>query len=200
MDKLLIATRNPGKLAEIKELLADLDIEILSMADFPDAPEVEEDGDTLAQNAAKKAREMARECEVHAMADDSGLFVNALDGRPGVRSARYAGPDPTSEKLCRKLIGEMQDVPDDLRQAHFACCIAFCEPDGELVFTVVGRVDGEITREMRGEGGFGYDPVFYHEPSGATFARIPSEQKNAVSHRGRALARFREELEDYLGR
>ena len=196
--QLLIATRNPGKLAEIRELLADMDVKILSLADFPDAHEVEEDGDTLTENAAKKAREMARVCGVHAMADDSGLFVNALDGRPGVRSARYAGPDPTSERLCRKLLDEMEGVPDDLRHAHFACCIALAEPGGDVVFTVVGRVDGEITREMRGTEGFGYDPVFYHEPSGGTFAEIAPDQKNEVSHRGRALELFRERFEDYV--
>ena len=189
--KQLIATANPKKRKELEELLAGLGVEVLTLRDFPDAPSVPEEGETLDENAAAKARETARACGLHAVADDSGLFVAALDGGPGVRSARYAGPDPTSEKLCRKLLGETEGVGEGDRQAHFLCCIAMADPDGGIVLTASGRVDGTITREMRGSGGFGYDPVFYYEPAGRTFAQMAPEDKNAVSHRGRAMRQFR---------
>jgi XTP/dITP diphosphohydrolase len=190
MIELLIATRNPGKRSEMQTLLAGLDVEVLTLESFPEAPEVAEDGDTLAENAVQKATEVARACGVFTVADDSGLFVDALEGRPGVLSARYAGPDPTSEKLCRKLLWEMQGVPDERRGAHFACCIALARPDGSVAVTTTGRVDGRITEGMQGTGGFGYDPVFFHVESGCTFAQMQQEAKNAISHRGRALSRF----------
>ncbi len=191
--KLLVATRNDGKLREIEALLAGLDVELVSLRGFPDAPEVVEDGDTLQINAAKKAVETARACGVTAMADDSGLFVDALDGRPGVHSARYAGPQATTTNadLAAKMLGEMRDVPDGQRGAHFACCIVMAAPDGRVMLTVEGRSEGMITRQARGENGFGYDPVFYHPGLGKTFAEAEPEEKNAVSHRGRALAAFR---------
>jgi XTP/dITP diphosphohydrolase len=166
--------------------------------DHPGAPGVEETGATLEENAAKKASELARACRTHAVADDSGLFVDALGGRPGVRSARYAGPEPASDKLCRKLLEELRTVPDDKRSAHFCCCIAMADPSGRIVLTAEGRVDGSIAREMRGRGGFGFDPVFYYEPLGMTFAEMPPGQKNSVSHRGQALRAFRERLLAFL--
>jgi len=192
--KLLIATRNPKKGAELQSMLVGLPVQILTLRDFPGVPNVEEDGSTLEENAAKKASETARASGLHAVADDSGLFVDALRGRPGVQSARYAGPEPTSEKLCRKLLGEMREVPDSERGAHFRCCIAMADPAGGIVLTADGRADGMISREMRGKGGFGYDPVFHYGPAGKTFAEMPPDEKNAVSHRGRALSRFRERL------
>lgn len=197
--KLLIATRNRGKLREVRALLGGLPVELLTLNDFPQAPEVEENGATLEENAARKAREVARACGVWAVADDSGLFVDALDGRPGVHSARYAGPGPTSEKLCRKLLAEMEGVPSERRGAHFGCRIAMADPQGRVALTAAGRVDGRITTEMRGEGGFGYDPVFYYEPAGCTFAELRADEKNAVSHRGRALSEFRRKLQKHLG-
>ncbi|KPK57629.1 MAG: hypothetical protein AMK73_09960 [Planctomycetes bacterium SM23_32] len=196
--KLLVATANRAKLAELEALLAALPVQVLSLTDFPDAPHVVEDGSTLEENAAKKAAETARACAVHAVADDSGLFVDALDGRPGVRSARYAGPDPTPAKLCGKLLEEMADVPECRRGARFRCCIALADPDGEILLRAEGRCDGVIAREMRGEGGFGYDPVFIYGGAERTFAEMRPEQKNAVSHRGRALAAFRRRLKDLL--
>ena len=199
MFELLVATRNRKKLAELEALLAGLPVAVLNLDQVGDVPEVIEDGETLEENAAKKAVETARASGRHAVADDSGLFVDALDGRPGVRSARYAGPGPTPEKLCRKLIGEMADVPDERRGAHFRCCIAMADRDGRIVLTASGRVDGTIAREMHGTGGFGYDPVFHYAPEGATFAELTPEGKNAVSHRGRALQAFRARLAEYLG-
>ncbi len=192
--KLLVATRNDGKLREIEALLAGLNVELLSLRDFPDMPEVVEDGDTLQLNAAKKAVETASACGVTAVADDSGLFVDALDGRPGVLSARYAGTGATSADLCAKLLAEMADIPDDARGAHFACCIVMAAPDGRIMLTTEGRCDGVITRQVSGENGFGYDPVFYHTGLGETFAQAAPQEKNAVSHRGRALAEFRDRV------
>lgn len=196
--KLLIATRNSKKRRELEAMLAGLPIEILTLNDFPGGPQVVEDGATLEENAAKKASETARACGIHTVADDSGLFVDALRGRPGVQSARYAGPDPTSEKLCRKLLAELGDVPDGKRRAHFCCCIAVADPSGRVILVASGRADGTITRSMSGEGGFGYDPVFYYEPAGKTFAQMAPAEKNAVSHRGRALRQLRERLAEFV--
>lgn len=179
-------------------MLAGLPVEVTSLGDFPEAPEVKEDGETLEENAAKKASEVARACSIHAVADDSGLFVDALGGQPGVRSARYAGPHPTSKKLCRKLLDEMRDIPDERRQAHFRCCIAMADPTGRVVVTASGRADGIIIRAMQGERGFGYDPVFLYEPAAKTFAEMVPDEKNAVSHRGRALRAFRRQFSRLL--
>jgi XTP/dITP diphosphohydrolase len=197
--RLLIATTNPGKCREMKALLAGLPVEILTLRDFPDAPEVIEDAETPEGNAARKACELALACQVHAVADDSGLFVDALDGRPGVRSARYAGPNPTSLSLCTKLLEEMRGVPVGKRGAHFRCCIAMADPTGRVALTASGRCEGRITAEMRGDGGFGYDPVFRYEAAGRTFAEMSPEDKNTVSHRGRALSDFRRLFADHLG-
>ena len=196
--RLLLATANPGKRRELEALLAGMTVEVLALADVAGAPEVVEDRPTLEGNAAKKALEVAAACGEYAMADDSGLFVDALGGRPGVMSARYAGPEPTSEKLCAKLLREMADVPDRARSAHFRCCIALAEPGGRLLLRASGRVDGHIALRGRGTGGFGYDAVFLYEPWGRTFAEVPTERKNAVSHRGRALRAFRRLLVRFL--
>ncbi|MHC4481901.1 MAG: non-canonical purine NTP pyrophosphatase, partial [Planctomycetota bacterium] len=149
-------------------------------------------------NAAKKASTLARALGLHAVADDSGLFVDALGGRPGVRSARYAGPEPTAEKLCARLLGEMENVPDGERTAHFRCCIAMADATGQVVLTASGRVAGRLTRKMRGTGGFGYDAVFLYGSAAKTFAEMSPAAKNAVSHRGRALRQFRERFEEFI--
>jgi XTP/dITP diphosphohydrolase len=196
--RLLVATRNSGKCREIRALLDDMPVAVMTLDSFPDAPHVEEDGDTLEENAARKACGTARACGIHTMADDSGLFVDALGGRPGVHSARYAGPGGTSGDLCTKLLAEMADTPEGSRGAHFRCWITLSDPAGRIVLTAEGRVEGRIGHEMRGAGGFGYDPVFVYGPAGCTFAEMRPDAKNAVSHRGRALARFRSLLTDYL--
>ena len=196
--KLVIASGNPKKREELETLLADLDVELLTLKDFPQAPEVVEDGTTFEQNACKKAREIALYTGEYTIADDSGLCVDALDGRPGVRSARYAGPNPTRRKLCSKLLAEMEGVPDDERGAAFHCWTALASPDGSIQFTVSGKCEGTITRQMRGEHGFGYDPVFYNEEFGKTFAEMEPHHKHSVSHRGRALARFRKKLVEFM--
>ena len=197
--KLLIATGNPGKRREMEALLTGLPVEVLTPADFADVPDVVEDGVTLEQNAAKKASETARACGMHTVADDSGLFVDALDGRPGMRSARYAGGDSSPAALCGKLLREMRGVPTAKRGAHFQCCIAMSDPTGQVVLTASGRCDGRIADRMRGDGGFGYDAVFYFDAAGKTFAELQPDRKNAVSHRGKALAEFRRRLIAFLG-
>jgi len=196
--KLLIATRNVNKGREIEALLSELDVTILTLHGFPDAPQVLEDGQTFEENACKKAAQLAVYSGLHTVADDSGLCVDALGGRPGVMSARYAGPDPTTENLCTKLLKEMEAVPDSLRAGHFQCHVAFAEPSGHVLLTASGRCNGTITRRMRGRHGFGYDPVFLYVPAGKTFAEMEPAQKNAVSHRGRALREFREKFRAFL--
>ena len=195
---LLIATRNAGKLAELAALLGGLPVRVLSLRDFDEAPDVVEDGVTLEENAAKKACQTADACGVTAVADDSGLFVDALGGAPGVHSARYAGPGASSGDLCRKLLAAMAAVPDRERTAHFACRIAMALPGEGVVLTASGSCEGVITREPRGNGGFGYDPVFFYAPFGKTFAEVPAAEKNRASHRGRALEGFRSRLTAYL--
>jgi len=192
--KLLIATSNPGKRREMEALLTGLPVEVLTLADVSGLPDVVEDGATLEENAAKKACETARACGMHTVADDSGLFVDALGGRPGVRSARYAGGDSSPSALCGKLLAEMSGVSAGERGAHFQCCIAMSDPTGQVVLTASGRCDGRITDRMRGERGFGYDAVFYFDAAGKTFAQLEPDRKNAVSHRGKALAEFRRGL------
>lgn len=188
---LVIATRNPGKVREIEALLDGLAVRLLSLADFPDLPEIPEEGTTFAENAAFKAREVARLTGLPALADDSGLEVAALDGRPGVLSARYAQDrtaprPPTDEDNWRKLLDEMAGVPWEQRQARFVCEIALALPDGRL-FRAHGECRGYIALAPEGEQGFGYDPVFWLPECGATMATVGLEVKNRLSHRARAL-------------
>jgi len=198
MLTLVVGTRNAKKKAEIEKILAGLPLRLKSVADYTDAPDVVEDGDTFEENARKKALEYADALDEWVVADDSGLQVDALGGQPGVHSARYAGPDATGADLCRKLLGELKDVPPESRTARFRCVIAVAKP-GEVLFAVQAAVEGIITREMRGSGGFGYDPVFLYPRLGRTFAELTMEEKNSVSHRGRALELFKVELKKRLG-
>jgi XTP/dITP diphosphohydrolase len=190
VKRLLIATRNPGKAREMMELLSDLPYQFLSLADFPEAPDVEETGKTFLENAIIKARAYAQITGELTLADDSGLEVDALDGAPGVYSSRFAATD---EERIAKLLKLLQDVPDDHRSARFRCVVAVAEPGGD-VRTCEGKVEGTISREPKGENGFGYDPVFYLPELGVHFAELDSEQKNAISHRGRAVRAARKFL------
>ena len=184
MDSLLVlATSNLNKLKEINELLKDFPVTVQSLADFGPMPEAVEDGATFDDNAYKKALHYAKVLGLPCLADDSGLVVDALDGRPGVYSARYAGPGATDWDNCEKLLGEMAGQAN--RAAHFVCVLSLATPAGPAL-TWEGRCDGEITTERRGESGFGYDPVFFFPPFGKTFAQLPTEVKNANSHRGKA--------------
>jgi len=183
---LLVGTQNPGKQREYRELLAGAPVvwvgpEEVGLA----ALEVEENGATFEENARHKALAYARASGLPALADDSGLEVDALDGEPGVYSARYAGPGATDEDRYRKLLEVMASVPDDRRTARFVCVVALALPGGE-VYVARGTVEGRIGHGPRGSGGFGYDPVFVL-PDGRHMAELPAEEKNAISHRGRAL-------------
>lgn len=184
--KLLVATGNPGKLREIQHLLADTEIEIVGLDQFENVPEVIEDGDTFTANACKKAVEMARFTGLLTLADDSGLVVDALNGEPGVFSARYAGEQGDDPANNAKLLKEMANVPDEQRQGAFCCVMALSHPDGQCQ-TFEGRISGLIMRAERGQGGFGYDPLFLVPEYGKTTAELPMDIKNRISHRGMAL-------------
>ncbi len=166
-----------------------LAISLSTLADFPDCPEVEEDGLTFEENAVKKAVSVARWTGRTALADDSGLEVHALGGAPGVRSARYAGPGGSDAKNVEKLLHEMRSFHDPDRGARFVCCLALARPDGAAE-TFRGHAEGRIGTEPRGTGGFGYDPVFYPEGHSRTFAEMTGEEKDALSHRGEALRKL----------
>ena len=192
MDNIIVlATRNKNKLKEIQELLKGFPVVIKSLADFGPMPEAVEDGETFDENAYKKAIHYAKVLGVPCLADDSGLAVDALDGRPGVYSARYAGPGATDWDNCEKLLGEMAGLTK--RTAHFVCVLSLATPAGPAL-TWEGRCDGEIIHERRGESGFGYDPVFFSPELGKTFAEVTMAEKSGVSHRGRALAEFAAEF------
>lgn len=186
--KLVIASSNRGKIAEFQKLLENSDIVLSSLSDYPDMPEIIEDGATFLENALKKARMTSSFSSLPALADDSGLEVDALDGAPGVYSARFA---PTSEARNDKLLTMLEKVPDNLRTARFVCALALVRPDG-FEWTTLGVCEGTITHEPRGGSGFGYDPVFYYAPFAKTFAEISPDVKNSVSHRGMAMRAFKE--------
>ncbi|MEM7519183.1 MAG: RdgB/HAM1 family non-canonical purine NTP pyrophosphatase [Planctomycetota bacterium] len=191
--QLLLASGNQKKLAELRRIATPLGVEVLSPADVGGLPEVVEDGATFAANAAKKAASGARHAGLWTLADDSGLSVDALDGAPGVFSARYAGTHGDDEANNAKLLSELQHVPDEGRGAEFLCALALARPEsGEIAHETMGRTRGEILHEAQGEGGFGYDPLFrFSEPgfpvTDRVFATLSAEEKASVSHRGRAL-------------
>ncbi len=189
---LVIATRNAGKTHEIRALLEDFPLDIRNLDDFGPIPEVVEDGSTFEENAYKKASFTARVLGLPALADDSGLVVPALNGAPGVHSARWAGADATDEARCQKLLQAMADISD--RRAAFECVISIAVPGGPAL-TYASRCEGEIARAPSGHQGFGYDPVFYYPPLGKTFAELSRDAKSAVSHRGKALQEIRDEFE-----
>ena len=199
---LVMATRNPGKIRELQALLAEFGVTLLSPADFPLLAEIPEDGVTFAENAAAKASAVARLTNHPALADDSGLRVDALKGAPGVFSARYAQDrttprPPTDADNWGKLLDELQGVPWGDRGAHFVCELALATPDGR-VLRARGECAGIIALEPRGETGFGYDPVFWVPEYGATMAQLGPEIKNRISHRAQALAAFKTLLRSWL--
>lgn len=192
---LVIATRNKGKVAEFKELLKDFDLEVRGLDDFGPIPEVVEDGKSFEENALKKARFTAKALGLPALSDDSGLVVKSLGGAPGVYSARYAGQSGDDEANNKKLLRAMEGISD--RQAEFVCVIAIAVPRGPALI-YEGRCQGEILFQPRGRGGFGYDPVFYYPPLGKTFAELSLEEKNKVSHRGKAMRELKAEFHKVL--
>jgi XTP/dITP diphosphohydrolase len=192
--ELVLATRNPHKGEELAALLADVGIRIRTLAEFPDAPEVVEDGGSCEANAIKKAAAIARYTGLPTVADDTGLMVEALGGRPGIFAARYAGEHATYEDNWRKLLKEMNGVPRERRGARFVTVAAVAQPSGE-VKAVEGVLEGLITDAPAGTQGFGYDPVFWVPELGKTLAQLTPGEKNRVSHRARALAKIKELLE-----
>jgi len=196
--EIVIATRNPGKLREIEAILIPTPLKLLSLNDFLDIPEVVEDGTTFAENAIKKAGAVARLTGHPAIADDSGLTVDALNGRPGVFSSRYAGENATDQERCQKLLGEMAGIPDGQRQAAFICTMAVSSPAGEIR-VAEGECRGWITFSPRGKHGFGYDPIFFVPEFGKTMAELEPEVKNRISHRARALEKLKLILSQFFG-
>ncbi|SLM27649.1 Non-canonical purine NTP pyrophosphatase [Desulfamplus magnetovallimortis] len=195
MNILVLATRNKGKTREMRDMLKGFPVEIKNLDDFGPIPEIEEDGDTFDDNAYKKASFAARVLGYPAMADDSGLVVDALDGKPGVHSARFAGENATDQMNVAKLIEDMQDIEN--RRAAFECVISIAVPTGAAL-TYEGRCEGELLESPRGENGFGYDPLFYYPDFGKTFAEVSMEEKSLVSHRGKALQQVVEEFDKIL--
>jgi XTP/dITP diphosphohydrolase len=198
MPKLVIATNNPGKLREFRHLLDGCGYDLVTPAGLGVAFDPEETGATFAENARIKAAEAARACGLVALADDSGLEVDHLGGRPGIFSARYAGgdrmdPSLTDEQRCDIVLAEMQGVPDGQRGARFRCVIAVATPSGDVQL-VEGVFEGRIAHEVRGEHGFGYDPIFVVPERGVTSAELAPGEKDRISHRGQAAAKAREML------
>jgi XTP/dITP diphosphohydrolase len=191
--KLLLATSNEGKAREYRALLSGVPYEIVTMTEQGFNLEVEETGASFEENARLKAAELAAESGLLSLADDSGLEVDALNGEPGVRSARYAGENASDEDRYLFLLEKLKDVPDEKRTARFRCVIAIAPPDNKIKLCS-GECPGVITRKPRGNNGFGYDPVFYLPELGKTMAELSSEEKNRISHRARAAVKAREWL------
>lgn len=194
-EKFVLATHNPGKLAEMKAILSGLGVEVVSPAEAGVEVDVEETGTTFAENAMLKAKAICAAAGLPAIADDSGLCVDALNGGPGVYSARYGGEGLDDRKRCLLLLRNLRG--QTTRAAHFTCAVACAFPGGDTL-TAEGRCDGAIAFAPLGEGGFGYDPVFLIPEKGKTFGQLSPEEKSAISHRGKALAAFAEKLGTYL--
>ena len=193
MDKLIFATGNEGKMKEIRMILGDLDYEILSMKEAGISADIVEDGKTFEENAEIKARAISRLANCLVLADDSGLEVDYMDKQPGIYSARWMGEDTSYDVKNNKIIENLTGVPDEKRTARFVCAVAAAFPDGRVI-TKRGEVEGIIGYEQRGENGFGYDPIFFLPEYGKTTAELSPEEKNEISHRGRALTQIKEEL------
>ena len=190
MPQIVLASRNRKKSAEMAALLAPHGVEVLSVADFPGVPEVVEDGETFAENAAKKARETARRLGRWTIGEDSGLCVDALGGAPGVYSARYAGEPSDDRRNNEKLIAALADVPDEARAARYVCSVAVADPSGEVRLAVEATCGGRVTRDPRGANGFGYDPYFLIPEYHRTFGELSPLVKQRLSHRARAFERL----------
>jgi XTP/dITP diphosphohydrolase len=194
--ELLVATTNPGKFAEVQAFLSGLPLRILSLRDLRNPPTIVEDGATFEENALKKARVLAEYSRLFTLADDSGLEVDALNGAPGIYSARYCGEEGNDEKNNDRLLRELKNIPEEKRTARFVCALALCAPKSleKKQWIVRESCEGRIAFERRGSAGFGYDPLFFYPPFGKTFGEIDQESKATVSHRGQALKRLTEIL------
>ncbi|PKR82839.1 non-canonical purine NTP pyrophosphatase [Heyndrickxia camelliae] len=195
--QVIIATKNKGKAKEFEKLFSPYDIKVRTLLDFPDVADIEETGITFEENAIIKAESISKQFHTMVISDDSGLVVDALDGRPGIYSARFAGEEKDDEANIQKLLFEMETVPQEKRTARFYCAIALAIP-GEETITVSGTCEGEILKEKRGTHGFGYDPIFLIKDKGKTMAELSSEEKNLISHRAKAIQKLISLLEDIL--
>jgi XTP/dITP diphosphohydrolase len=195
---LLIATSNKSKLREVKSYLNPLEISLKDLNDFPMLVQPVEDGKTFPDNAIIKAQFYSSRTKLWALADDSGLEVDALGGRPGVLSARYAGDRATDEERIALLLCELKFIPETERTARFVCALAFCSPNEKLVKLTIGKCEGRIAFEPRGTNGFGYDPIFIPQGFDKTFGELPSDVKQNFSHRGKALYEFAQFFSDFL--
>ena len=195
--KIVLATKNRGKVKELASMLRDMDVDVCSIDDVAGVPEIVEDGSTFFENAFKKAKTVAEATGLVSIGDDSGLEVDALDGAPGVYSARFSGAGGDDEANNRKLLDVMKGIPDDRRTARFRCVVVAFHPSGRWI-SAEGTCEGMIGREPRGTGGFGYDPVFVLPSSGLTMAEISREEKNRISHRGEAFRKIMQKLREML--
>ena len=201
LKKILIATTNPGKFAEISAMLGT-GVQWVSLKDFPDIPEVKEDGVTFAENARKKALGYAKQTGLWTLADDSGLMIDAIGGQPGVKSARFSGEKETNRKLLdhknmAKALKLMQGVPKEKRTARFVCCLCLASPEKILIETQ-GELAGLIAEKEIGENGFGYDPIFFVPKLDKTVAQLATDEKNIISHRGDAIRKLKPLLNELL--
>ncbi|MBC2284741.1 XTP/dITP diphosphatase [Listeria booriae] len=197
MKKLVIATNNPGKAKEFEKLFGAHGIEILTLADFPEIGEIEETGTTFSENAALKAETVSKKINQVVIGDDSGLIVDALNGAPGVYSARYAGNQHNDADNNEKLLKELTDVPASARQARFHCTLAIAFPGEETQF-FTSECEGSILTAPQGENGFGYDPLFYLASFDKSMAEIPPEEKNKISHRAKALEKVAKNIDQLI--
>ena len=197
--QLLIATSNAGKLRELRSVLADSQLELLGLREFPNIESVEETGSTFAENASLKAVGYALQAKILTLADDSGLVVDALGGRPGIHSARYVGPDATYPERIASLLGELANTAEPHRSARFVCAMTVSTETGEIAFATEKSCEGRLAAGPRGTGGFGYDSIFVPDGYNQTFAELPAEIKNQISHRGRALQELRKFLASLTG-
>ena len=198
MEKVIIfATGNEGKMYEIRQILGDMDVKILSMKEAGITADIIEDGTTFEENAIIKAKAIAALTDHIVLADDSGLEIDYLNGEPGIYSARYMGENTSYDIKNANLIGRLEGVEDEMRSARFVCAIAAALPDGEIL-TAQGTVEGRIAYEPKGENGFGFDPIFYLPEYDCTTAQLSEEEKNSISHRGRALRSMKQKLENRI--
>lgn len=199
MKEVIIATKNPGKAKEFEHIFASRGIAVRTLLDFPEIADVEETGTTFEENAILKAEAVSRLLNKMVIGDDSGLMVDALEGRPGIYSARYAGEQKDDQANTDKVLSELTDIPKEERAARFYCALAIAVPKQKTI-TVSGTCEGQILEDRRGTNGFGYDPVFYLPEKGLSMAELPSSEKNKISHRANALKKLDTVLDSILER
>lgn len=197
MQEVIIATKNAGKAREFERMFKPLGYQVKTLLDYPDFQDVEETGSTFKENAILKAEAVSKAFGRMVIADDSGLIIDALGGKPGIYSARYAGEEKNDQKNMDKVLDELESIPDDKRQARFYCALAIAAP-GKRTETVSGTCEGRILREKRGTYGFGYDPIFYSEEKGKAMAELMPEEKSEISHRANALQKLEDLLPSFL--